>query len=218
VTICAAYGDTLDAEVIGRTLVDLEPALEQMDLVDRVRSRWQLDWHVCSSFRAAASLHTHCCRGSLMWRGAPKLRTPELIVGLVVAMCAGSGTRGSAQFTSFNNRTRSILEGNWQSCRESDGNYSERIYDGNVPGLGPFELHLGPYHDFALFRGVQDDHRDHDAPDNFLRPHTVDVRNNTGTQSWHVAGLRFDVTLAGGSREECESWWIVLRRVDPSSH
>ena len=31
-----------------------------------------------------------------------------------------------AQFTSYPRSTRNILEGNWQSCREADGRYSER--------------------------------------------------------------------------------------------
>jgi hypothetical protein len=47
------------------------------------------------------------------------------------------------------------LDGNWQSCRETGGEYSERVYDGKWPGLPPFELHMGPYHEFALFRGIQ---------------------------------------------------------------
>ncbi len=74
-----------------------------------------------------------------------------------------------AQFVSTGDRMRALLEGNWQSCRELDGKYSERIYDNTLPGIGPFELHLGPYHEFALFRGVQDAHRDHSSPDNLLQ-------------------------------------------------
>src|SRR5437899_9151894 len=97
------------------------------------------------------------------------------IAGLTVAACLGGAAVGRAQFTSYNDRTRAMLEGNWQSCRESDGKYAERIYDGKLPGLGPFELHMGPYHEFALFRGVQDEHRDHASSDNLLRPYTVEV-------------------------------------------
>lgn len=37
-----------------------------------------------------------------------------------------------------------MLEGHWQSCQEDDGRYSERVYEGKAPGLGPFRLHLGP--------------------------------------------------------------------------
>jgi len=122
------------------------------------------------------------------------------------------------QFTSSTDRSRAILEGNWQSCRDSqDDEYTERIYDGNAPGIGRFELHLGPYHDFALFRGVQDAHRDHDSDDNLLKPHNVPVVSGRGSQKWIAAGLVFEVTLAGGSRDECESWWITLRRADSTS-
>src|SRR5439155_2105988 len=104
-----------------------------------------------------------------------------------------------------------------QSLRESDGTYAERVYDGVLAGVGPFELHMGPYHEFALFRGVQDDHRDHASADNLLKPSTVDVVDNVGRQTWNVAGLRLEVSLAGGSREECESWWVQLRRAETSA-
>lgn len=145
----------------------------------------------------------------------------QLITALAGACFLSAAGVGYSQFTSFNDRMRlnAILEGNWQSCREGDGTYSERVYDGNIPGLGPFELHLGPYHDFALFRGQQDAHRDHTASDDLFRPHTVDTSAATANQHWDVAGLHFEVTLAGGSREDCESWFILLRRADnPSSH
>ncbi len=112
-----------------------------------------------------------------------------------------------------------MLEGNWQSCREADGQYSERVYDGKWPGLAPFELHMGPYHEFALFRGIQGAHRDHESAENVLRPFKVELRGGSAHQSWDVAGLHLDVSLAGGSREECESWYITLRRsTTTSSH
>ena len=49
---------------------------------------------------------------------------------------------------------------------------------GGWRGLEPFELHMGPYHEFALFRGVQDEHRDHGSAENLLRPHTVELVSN----------------------------------------
>ena len=141
----------------------------------------------------------------------------RLIAGMTTAAVLGSAAVGYSQFTSYNDRTRAMLEGNWQSCRESDGKYAERVYDGRLPGLGPFELHMGPYHEFALFRGVQDEHRDHASSDNLLRPYTVEVAGVAAKHKWETSGLRLEVTLAGGSREDCESWWVTLRRADSSS-
>ena len=48
---------------------------------------------------------------------------------------------------------RNILEGNWQSCRERDGQYTERVYDHVVNGVGQFEVHMGPRREFAIFTG-----------------------------------------------------------------
>jgi len=143
----------------------------------------------------------------------------HLIVGFTSIGCLCGAALSRAQFTSFSDRSQSLLEGNWQSCREADGQYSERVYDGKWSGLEPFELHLGPYHEFALFRGIQSDHRDHNSPDNLLKPSTVSVADNRGSHSWDVAGLHLDVALAGGSREECESWFVSLKRSKtPSSY
>jgi len=110
-----------------------------------------------------------------------------------------------------------MLEGNWQSCRDADGKYSERVYDGKWQGIPPFELHMGPFHDFALFRGIQDDHRSHDASDNLLQPHTIELKGGSARQTWDVAGLHLEATLAGGSSDQCESWYVTLRRSTVSS-
>ena len=81
------------------------------------------------------------------------------VISAALICCLGAAAISQAQFTSFSDRSNAMLEGNWQSCRGSDGQYSERVYDAKWPGVEPFELHLGPYHEFALFRGIQDDHR-----------------------------------------------------------
>ncbi len=143
----------------------------------------------------------------------------QRIVLFTVAASLGAATLGYAQlFRPFTDRSRALLEGNWQSCRESDGQYAERVYDGRWPGMEPFELHLGPYHEFALFRGVQDEHRDHDSSANLLKPHTVELVSNNAKRTWEVDGLRLEVVLAGGSREDCESWFVTLTRSGASSH
>ena len=144
--------------------------------------------------------------------------------GSMIAICTVVGILGAAaaawpQFVSTGDRSSALLEGNWQSCRELDGKFGERIYDNTLPGIGPFELHLGPYHEFALFRGVQETHRDHTSEDNLLRPFNVEVIANRARQRWETAGLSLDVALAGGGRADCESWFVTLKRtVHPSSN
>ena len=143
----------------------------------------------------------------------------RLISGLTIGGMFALAAPGFAQFVSTGDRSRALLEGNWQSCREHDGKFSERVYDNNLPGIGPFELHLGPYHEFALFRGVQDTHRDHSSTENLLKPFTVEVASNRARQSWETAGLRLEVSLGGGARDECESWFITFTRsAQPTSN
>jgi hypothetical protein len=144
----------------------------------------------------------------------------QRIALLTVIASVGAATFGHAQlFRPFTDRTRAqaLLEGNWQSCRESDGQYAERVYDGRWAGIEPFELHMGPYHEFGLFRGIQEEHRAHDSSENLLRPHTVELVGNNAKHVWDVNGLRLEVVLAGGSREECESWFVTLTRSGASS-
>jgi len=143
------------------------------------------------------------------------MRTLMVAVGLILCFAASGSSRG--QFISHSDRTNAMLEGNWQSCRDAGGQYSERVYDGKWTGLPQFELHMGPFRDFALFQGIQDEHRDHESPDNLLRPHTVELRGGLARQAWDVAGLHFEAVLSGGSREECESWYITLKRSSTSS-
>jgi len=136
--------------------------------------------------------------------------TTNTICGIAAGCVLSAAAVSAAQFTSFSDRSKALLEGNWQSCREADGVYAERVYDGRLPGVGPFEFHMGPYHEFALFRGVQDDHREHNSADNLLKPYDVEVISNRARQAWDVAGLRLEVRLAGGSASDCESWFVTL--------
>jgi hypothetical protein len=148
------------------------------------------------------------------WRGAKR----QLVAAFAVAGCLGIAPIAQAQlFRPFSDRRTALLEGNWQSCREPDGTYAERVYDGKWAGLLPFELHMGPFHEFALYRGIQDDHRDHRSPQNLLKPYVVPVRGNAAGQSWDVEGLHLEVALSGGSREDCESWYVTVRRADSTS-
>ena len=139
------------------------------------------------------------------------------VVAMSTCGCLVLAAVSYAQFVPNGDRVAALLEGNWQSCREADGKYAERVYDNTLPGIGPFELHLGPYHEFALFRGVQESHRDHSTDDNLLRPFNVEVVANRARQVWQTAGLRFEVALAGGARADCESWFIILNPTVRSS-
>lgn len=118
----------------------------------------------------------------------------------------------AAQFTSFAHDSRNILEGSWQSCRDSDGSYTERVYDHVVNGVPQFEVHMGPRAEFAIFNGVQEQHRDHASSDNLLVPHQVVSEGGRATRRWEIPslGLAFTAALAGGSRSDCDSWFILL--------
>src|SRR5947209_19706194 len=152
-------------------------------------------------------------------------RMSWLLIGVCTAATAAAvnlaGVRpAAAQFTPFTRDTRNILEGNWQSCRERDGQYSERVYDHAVSGVSKFEVHLGPRREFAIFRGVQEQHRDHNSPDNLLKPYDVALESGRAKHRWEIPSLNlaFTVEMAGGSRMDCESWFITLSPLEKTSH
>ena len=121
-----------------------------------------------------------------------------LILGLLTAAFA------EAQYTPFHHDPKLLLEGNWQSCfDERMGQFDEKIYD--QPQLD-LEVHLGPGDEFAIFKGIQDEHRDHRSPDNLLQPYRVPGAR----QRWDLPQLVFEVVRAGGSRHDCRSFWITL--------
>ena len=136
-----------------------------------------------------------------------------LVIGALTAVSV------SAQFTSYPRSAHAILEGNWQSCRERDGQYTERVYDHLVNGVGQFEVHMGPRREFAIFKDVQDAHRDHASPDNLLKPYRVLLESGRAKHRWDIPSLNlsFTVTLAGGSRTDCDSWYILLKPLDKTS-
>lgn len=144
-----------------------------------------------------------------------------MLIGGVFASVVLVASPSAAQlFRSFTSSSRNILEGNWQSCRESDGRYAERVYDHVVNGVGKFEVHMGPRFEFAIFKGVQDEHRDHDSAENLLKPFRVPVVAMRAKHRWEIPSLNltFTVTLAGGSRTDCESWFILLEPTGKPSH
>ena len=140
--------------------------------------------------------------------------------GLCVAVFFAVAAPAVAQYIPFSKDPRNILEGNWQSCMQRDGSYGERVYDHVVNGVGLFEVHLGPKREFGIFKDVQEDHRAHDLTDNLLGPHYVVVMEaSRAKQTWEIPSLnlKFTVTLAGGSRTDCESWFILLEPLKKTS-
>ena len=81
-----------------------------------------------------------------------------------------------------------------------------------VNGVPKFEVHMGPRREFAIFDGVQDEHRAHESPANLLRPYRLEVEGNFASHEWKIPSLNmvFTVTLSGGSRGDCESWYVLL--------
>ena len=150
----------------------------------------------------------------------PLARGTWLLTGVCVSALVLLPRPIAAQFTPFSHDSRNILEGNWQSCRERDGQYAERVYDHVVNGVPIFEVHMGPRREFAIFQGIQDAHRDHESPDNLLKPFRVPMQAGRAKQRWEIPtlNLALTVTLAGGSRTDCESWYILLEPLEKTSH
>ena len=150
----------------------------------------------------------------------PFARRSWPLIGLLAFALLGVARTAAPQFMPFPNDPHHILEGNWQSCLQPQGYYGERIYDHVVNGVGLYEVHMGPQREFAIFKGVQDEHRRHDSPENLLQPnYRVPLEAGRAKQQWEIPSLnlRFTVTLAGGSRTDCESWFILLEPLEKTS-
>ncbi len=150
----------------------------------------------------------------------PRHIAGRVSLAVLISAMSLAATPAVPQFTPFAHDASTILEGSWLSCREDDGRYTERVYDHIVNGVGRFELHLGPRNEFALFSDVQDEHRDHASAVNLLTPFRVVVDAGRAKQRWDIPslGLAFTATLAGGSRTDCESWFVLLEPLKKPSH
>jgi hypothetical protein len=142
------------------------------------------------------------------------------VAAAVCAAALADPRPAAAQFTAQSSSGDNILEGHWQSCQEpSTGRYAERVYDHVVNGVPQFEVHLGPRREFAIFAGVQDQHRDHEAPENLLKPFRVSMEGTRARRRWEIPSLNlaFTVALGGGSRTDCENWYILLAPLQKTS-
>src|SRR5262245_28779158 len=97
-------------------------------------------------------------------------RSFRVVIAVLIAAVLLAVRTSSQQCTYLSHHPKNTLEGHWQSCREPDGRYSERVYDHVVNGVGKFEVHMGPRREFGIFKGVQDEHRDHNSAENLLKP------------------------------------------------
>jgi hypothetical protein len=148
------------------------------------------------------------------------LATLLTVAGLVMLVAwARPDTAAGQEWISYSSDPRNILEGNWQSCQQRDGRYAEKIYDHYVNGVPQFEVHLGPRREFAIFKGVQEEHREHEVAENLLKPFRVAMEGTRAQRRWEVPSLNlvFTVALGGGSTMDCESWYILLAPLEKTS-
>lgn len=107
----------------------------------------------------------------------------------------------------------SILQGNWQSCQLTEaegGGHGERVYDYHKNGELKWSFHMGPLDDFSLFAaGTELDPDFHDTPLNLLAQ-----QPSLKKRRWSIRSLklRIEVTQAGGSRDDCQSYFV---RIEP---
>ena len=149
----------------------------------------------------------------------PVLNRLSIAGAILLMVVLRPSTSNAQEWISYNSDPRNILEGNWQSCQQSDGRYAEKIYDHYVNSVPQYEVHLGPRREFAIFKGVQEEHREHDDPSNLLKPYRVLMEGSRARQHWDIPSLNlsFTVTLGGGSTMDCESWYILLAPLDKPS-
>lgn len=134
-------------------------------------------------------------------------------------------------WTGFSLQSGEILHGNWQSCKIDQTTYAEKIYE-HTSTIGSkvvhdWDLHLGPYHDFAIYKRVDDpilswlQSDEGDMPDHFHEDknllgnsHHVDPEYNRAKRTWTIPslGLWINVVMAGGSQEDCESFVILIKK------
>ena len=111
--------------------------------------------------------------------------------------------------------TKAILDGHFQSCTIPEDGYGEIAYDHYVNGKQLWSFHLGPFDDWALFKGTEPDGDDHDSPLNLLAAHhALSLPTINGARQWSVPSLKLwiSVVQGGGSRDQCMGWYVRVER------
>lgn len=105
-----------------------------------------------------------------------------------------------------------LHQGTWQSC-----GHAERVLEHRALGKLVWSLHLGPDDEFALYASgaePEDGDHSHATHANLLAPayKVGSIATWRGKRSWSVARLRLwvDIVRAGGSRDECQSFFIRI--------
>jgi hypothetical protein len=129
-------------------------------------------------------------------------------------------TNSATGFTPFHATQDAILEGAWQSCPDSDGDYGERVFVIRMHNKTIGELHLGPREQFSVFAGEVPGERSHESAENLLRPafHFDDVLTRVGGRNWAIGALNLHLNVVSvpTSNEECYGFLVLMRPLNPS--
>lgn len=106
--------------------------------------------------------------------------------------------------------------GYWESCKDADGAYAERVQEHWERGVFVYEMHLGPYDEFALYDHVVDGpEHTHAVADNLLGKsfRVSDDGTHRASREWTVPslGLVVRVAQAGtGPERGCASYYVRI--------
>ena len=128
-------------------------------------------------------------------------RSAWLLIGVCALAAMFAARPAAAQFSGRSPTTPAIFsKATGSRAATATARYAERVYDHVVNGVGQFEVHMGPRREFAIFKGVQDAHREHDSPDNLLKPFRVTFENGRAKQRWEIPSLNLAFTVDDGRR------------------
>jgi hypothetical protein len=124
-----------------------------------------------------------------------------------------------------------LHQGSWQSCDSAERvlqhtemrkvatptYYKSYKFAPSYETVVVWELHMGPGNEFGLYvKPLDGEDHTHDGPDNLLGPDYRVTSEGTwrGKRQWIIPSLhlRIKIVAAGGSRTECESFYITVER------